>query len=266
MKRKRYIFLVIIIFLAGSAFAVDSLYVTSYSAVLMNSGNKKVLYAKNPHSKLAPASTAKIMTAIVVAKSSNMNKRIVVSRHAANEQPSKINIRPGEVYYTRDLLKALLLNSANDASVALAENIAGSEERFVRMMNSASKRIGAKNTNFRTSNGLPAKCQYSTAYDMAIIMREASKYPVIMDIMKMKKAQIRELRTNRKISLRNHNKSLWKENSYLILGKTGWTIKARHCFAGCINYKNKKVIVVLLKSRKLWLDLDRLARKAKSVR
>ena len=234
--------------------------VSAEAFVLMNPWSKKVLYCKNPNQKLSPASTVKIMTAISVLKKSHLKKKVLVSQSASAMEPSKVHIKKGEIYWTGDLLEALLLNSGNDASVALAESVGRSEDRFTAIMNEIAKYIGARNTNFGNSSGLPKKGQYSTAYDLALIVREAMKHKGIVSIMEKKVSEIEELGSKRQIRLKNHNKSLWKGTPYLILGKTGYTKKARHCFAGYIQYNRwHKVIVVILKSEKLWGDLRLLA-------
>lgn len=265
MFRRRLVF-ISVIFLSSNLFAKEVIHITAYSAVLMNIWNKKVIYSKNPHVKLAPASTTKIMTALVVLKKFSLDKKVVVSRSATFMPPSKVDIKKGEVYTTEDMLKALLLNSGNDASVALAESVAGTEKDFVKMMNEVARKIGCRNTNFKTSSGLPAKGQYSTAYDLALIMREAVKDKRLLDILKIKTADITELNSGRRIKLRNHNKSLWKDTSYLMLGKTGYTIRAKQCFLGYINYdKRHNLIVVILKGKKLWPDLKELAEKGRRL-
>lgn len=256
---KRFI-LIPILFITVAAFAQKNIFVTANSAVMMNPLTKKVIYAKNPNQKLPPASTAKIMTALVILENSHPNRRIVVSKRASQAEPSKVYIKEGEIYLTGDLLKAILLNSGNDASIALAESVAGTEEDFARLMNNTARSIGANNTNFKNSNGLPAKGQYSTAYDLALIVRKAMKNKYLTDIMKLKEAEIKEIKSGRRIKLRNHNKSLWKGTRYSIFGKTGYTKNAKHCFAGYMRYnKWKKVIVVILKSKKPWHDLETLA-------
>jgi D-alanyl-D-alanine carboxypeptidase len=134
------------------------------------------------------------------------------------------------------------------------------------MMNDMAKRLGCRNTHFKTSNGLPAKGQYSTAYDMALILREAIKDKRFLNILGIKEAVMIELNKGRRIKLRNHNKSLWKDTPYSVLGKTGYTINARQCFAGYISYdKRHKLIVVMLKGKKLWLDLKELAEKGRKL-
>ena len=267
MFRRNLILIISILFLGADLFAKEPVHITAYSAILMNSRNKKVVYSRNPHIKLAPASTTKVMTALVVLKKSGLDKKVTVSKRATWMPPSRVDIKKGEVYTTEDMLKAALLNSGNDASVALAESVAGSEAEFVKLMNDTARKIGCRNTNFKTSNGLPAKNQYSTAYDLALIVREAMKNEKISEILAMKYAEIRELNTGRKIKLRNHNKSLWKDTSYTILGKTGYTMRARQCFAGYITYDNKRrLIVVILKGKKLWPDLKELAWKGRKLR
>lgn len=256
------LFLVPLFFLSIFSFSKVDISLNSESAVLLSPWTKRVLYSKSPHQRLIPASTVKIMTALLVLKKSHAKKKVVVSKLASSMEPSKVYIKEGEEYLTEDLLKALLLNSGNDASVALAESVAGSEENFVDMMNEMVRSIGARNTHFKNSNGLPEKGQYSTAYDLALIVREAMKNKRFVDIMELKRAEIKELKSGRRIKLKNHNKSLWSDAPYLILGKTGYTKKARHCFAGYIQYNRwRKEIVVILKSGEPWSDLGLLAEK-----
>lgn len=256
----RRLLLIPLLFLSVLGFSKENISLSAESAVLMSPWSRRVLYSKNPYKRLSPASTTKIMTALVVLKKSHLKKKAVVSKFASSMEPSKVHIREGEVYLTGDLLKALLLNSGNDASVALAENVAGSEEEFVGMMNKMAKTIGAKDTNFKNSSGLPAEGQYSTAYDLSLIVREAMKYKEFVNIIKMKNAKIGEISSGRQIRLKNHNKSLWRDRAYLLLGKTGYTKKARHCFAGYIHYSRwRKLIVVILKSKNSWSDLEILA-------
>jgi D-alanyl-D-alanine carboxypeptidase len=263
MFRRFSLILIPIFFLSIFGFSRKNIYLTAESAVLMEPWSKRIIYSKNPHQKFAPASTIKIMTALIALKKSDLKKRVVVSKLAASVEPSKVYIREGEVYFVDDLLKAVLLNSGNDASVALAEGIAGSQGEFVKIMNDMAATLGARNTNFRNSNGLPAKNQYSTAYDLALIVRSAMKNKRFIEILKIKETEIKELKSGRKIKLRNHNKSLWKEKPYSIYGKTGYTVKAKHCFAGYIEYKKKKLVVVILRSKKPWLDLEALAEAAR---
>ncbi len=256
----RTLLLIPLLFLNIFFFPEKDLSLSAESAILMDPWTKRVLYCKNPEKKLSPASTVKIMTALLVLKKSHLRKSLLISEFASSMEPSKVYIKEDESYLVEDLLKGLLLNSGNDASVALAEGIAGSEEKFVSMMNKYAEVIGTKNTNFRNSNGLPAKNQYSTAHDLSLIVREAMKNKNFVDIINMKYSEIKEINTGREIKLKNHNKNLWKDKDYVILGKTGYTKKAGHCFSGYIHYNRwNKVIVVILNSKSLWLDLENLA-------
>jgi len=256
---KRFL-LIPLLFLAVPLFSEEDISLSAESAVLMSPWTKRISYSKDLRQKLSPASTTKIMTALVVLEKSDLKKKVLISKFASSIEPSKVYLKEGEIYFTGDLLKALLLNSGNDASVALAESIAGSEEKFADMMNKMARRIGAKNTHFKNSNGLPAEGHYTTAYDLALIVMEAMKDRNFVDIMKTKRSEIEELTSGRRIKLKNHNKSLWKETPYLILGKTGYTKKAKHCFAGYIQYNRwRKMIVVILKSKNMWGDLKELA-------
>ena len=158
--------------------------------------------------------------------------------------PSKINVRAGEQYKVKDLLFALLLNSANDASIVLAEAVAGSEWKFVQMMNTRARQLGAKHTKFANSNGLPSKkvSQYTTAFDMYLIFREALRHVFFREAIKMKYRVIHS-KGGREIALKSHNKMLflgWKKPIY---GKTGYTRAAGACFVGTIQQGNNTQII-----------------------
>ncbi|MFH1782874.1 MAG: serine hydrolase [Candidatus Omnitrophota bacterium] len=260
--KKLFIFFSLIVFFSIFGCSKENIDVdiSAESAVLMSPWTKRVIYSKEPHKKLLPASTVKIMTSLVVVKNMSLKEEMTVSKLATLMEPSKIYVKEGEKYLAEDLIKAMLLNSGNDASVVVAEGIGGSEERFISMMNILAEKIGARDTVFKNPNGLPKEGQSATTYDLGLIVREAMKNKTLVDIMKMKEGEIKEVVSGRTIKLRNHNKSLWKDKPYVILGKTGWTKKAGHCFAGFIEYNRwKKVIVVILKSKSLWGDLERLA-------
>ncbi|MBU1007276.1 MAG: D-alanyl-D-alanine carboxypeptidase [Candidatus Omnitrophica bacterium] len=259
-KRFLLISQIVFLFLGVTGCKKYDIPLSAKSAILMSPFTKRVVYAKDPRERLLPASTTKIMTALTVLKKSKLGEKVTVSAFASSIEPSKIYIKEGEEYFTGALLRAILLNSGNDASVALAESVSGSEEEFAELMNDTARSIGAKDTNFTNSNGLPSEGQYSTAYDLALIVRAAMRNKDITAVMKIKKSPISEITTGRRIKLKNHNKFLWKDHPYTIFGKTGYTKKAGHCFAGYIEYnKWRRVIVVILKSKKLWSDLEALA-------
>jgi D-alanyl-D-alanine carboxypeptidase (penicillin-binding protein 5/6) len=208
-----------------------------------------------------PASTTKVMTAILVMEKLKLDKYVTVSANAVGAQPSKIYVKKGERYKVSDLLYAILLKSANDASIVLAEAVAGSESAFVNMMNKKAKAIGAKHTKFANSNGLPSQStQYTTAYDMYLIFRHALKYPFFRDVIKKKYATIRSS-TGRKISLKSHNTILFNNWKRKLYGKTGYTRKAQACFVGTMEDKGRTLIIGVFGCTRRWDDIRKIVRK-----
>lgn len=237
-------------------YAAVSVSITAPSAVLYDMATGNLVYSKTPHIKRAPASTAKILTAIVVMDALPLNRIVTIPKFAESVQPSKIHLRHGEKYYVRDLLRATLISSANDAAEVLGVAAGGSRAKFSEMLNRKARAIGCKDSHFIRPSGLPAKNQYSTAYDMALIAKHAQKYPFIVNTLKQKSLVIKSHK-GRKIYLKNHNKMLWKD-SREVIGKTGWTRTARHCFVGHIGLWDRKVVVSMLGSHSLWRDLKKL--------
>lgn len=230
-------------------------YVSARGAVLMDATNGKRLFSKNADKRVLPASTTKVMTALLVLEKLSLDSYASVSQRALGVQPSRLNLRPGEQYKVRDLLYGLLLNSANDASVVLAEAVAGSEWQFVQMMNRRAAQLGAKNTKFANSNGLPSRdAQFSTAYDMYLIFREALKKPFFQEAIKLKYKTIYS-RGGRRLNLRSHNKMLFKGWKKGIYGKTGYTRAARSCFVGYTKKGNHSLIIAVFGCTKRWDDI-----------
>jgi len=230
--------------------------ITAPSAILQDSASHRLTFSKTPHLRRQPASTTKVMTALVAYENLPLDRIITIPSFVTSVEPSKIYLRPGERYYVRDLIRAALIKSANDAAEVLAIATAGSMPRFATMMNAKARAIGCKNTKFVRSSGLPASNQYSSAYDLAVIMRYAEKHRFLLDTMKVRTTQIRSL-SGRRITLTSHNKMLWRE-SREVIGKTGWTRNARYCFVGHMRVSNKKVFVAMLGSHSLWRDLTKL--------
>ncbi len=229
------------------------------SAVLLDGRTEEVLYARAPHVKRAPASTTKLLTAMVALDHLPMDKIVRIPEGLEHIQPTKIGLRAGERFYVRDLVRATLIKSANDAAEALAILTAGSRPAFAKLMNQKIKSIGANNSHFVNPNGLPSAAQYSTAYDLARIMMAASKYPFIVGTLKIRSMVIVS-QGGRRIPLSNCNKMLWRTGG--VIGKTGWTRAARHCFAGRVQANGEVIFVGLMGSQSrqyLWTDLRRIA-------
>ena len=219
----------------------------------MASGQR--LYAKDIGMKILPASTTKIVTAILVLEKLDLDAYVTISPKAAAVLPSKISAVAGDKYQVRDLLYAALLNSANDAAIALAEAVAGSEDKFVVMMNHRAAEIGAHTTLFANAHGLPADDpQYSTAYDMALILREAMQKPLFREIVETRFKKI--VSQNGKVTLlRSHNKCLFKGWKQSVYGKTGYTNAARACFVGYFTKEGQTFIITLFGCSKRWDDI-----------
>jgi len=241
--------------LASDAGASVSALVSAPSVVLLDPASKQVLFSKAPNRKQPPASTTKLVTALVVLDHRSLNEWVTVSSKLGSVEPTKLYLRPGDQLRVRDLLKALLMKSANDAARALAIEVSGSELAFSELMNQKARALGARNTRFRNASGLPAEEQYSTAYDMALVMREAMVSPTISSILKQKEAMIYTA-AGRRFYLKSHNKMLWRKSG--VIGKTGYTRRARYCFVGYIQRGSKNAVISVLGSRKLWADLTSL--------
>jgi serine-type D-Ala-D-Ala carboxypeptidase (penicillin-binding protein 5/6) len=224
-------------------------FVRAKAYCIMEADTGRVLSSLNPQLMLPPASTLKVGTALIAVNSLKLTDTVPVSCHAAEAQPSKLKIRPGEIYSVHDLLYAVLLASANDAARALAEKVSGSEDRFACFMRSRLRQMGANRTNFETASGLPEPGQYSTAYDLALIFRKAMENPTLAKIMNTKTYTLADGKT-----VRNHNRFLFTTD-YAVSGKTGWTRSSQHTYVGMFQNGEKRIIVALMGSPNKWPDL-----------
>jgi D-alanyl-D-alanine carboxypeptidase (penicillin-binding protein 5/6) len=207
----------------------------------MDASTGAILYAKNPDLRCPPASTTKLMTAIVAIERADIGDIVTISRNASRTPPHKAGFKEGDKVTVEELLNAALISSANDAAVALAEEVAGSESRFVELMNRKAAAIGAYDTRFINANGLPGAGQYTTATDLSKIMGYALRYSKLREIIGTRVSEIYTGR-GKAIFLRNTNKLLWSEDD-LVGGKTGYTRKARHCFV-CVAERGQDTVIV----------------------
>jgi D-alanyl-D-alanine carboxypeptidase (penicillin-binding protein 5/6) len=233
-------FMLIFLVFLSSAFAET---IHSRAAVVVDVSTGRILYAKHPERRLPPASTTKLMTAIVAIEKADLHDVVTISRNASLVRSLKAGFKQGDKVTVEKLLYAALIKSANDAAVALAEAVAGSEKHFVDLMNQRAISIGAKNTKFINSTGLPGPHQYTTALDLSKIMSCVLSYPKLKEIIATPAV---ELSTDRGeiLSLKNTDKLLWSHED-LIGGKTGYTFRAGHCFV-CAAEREKEVIIVAL--------------------
>lgn len=245
----------LICFFLGTTVASAKYQVTCKSVIFSDSTRVKRLYGRRVHDRVLPASTTKVMTALMVLEKLPLNKYVRVSHAATLPQPTKLYLKEGEYYQVKDLLYAILLNSANDASVVLAEAVAGSHWGFVEMMNKRARSIGAKHTRFANSHGLPSKgAQYTTAYDMYLIFRQALKNSFFKEAIKLKYKTIYS-RDGREVSFKSHNKILFKGWKRDLYGKTGYTNAAGACFVGTIQKGKSTLIGAFFSCPNRWEDI-----------
>jgi D-alanyl-D-alanine carboxypeptidase (penicillin-binding protein 5/6) len=250
MKRSILIFAITIISFiqATPAPALSQKSISAKSAIVMDDAGA-VLYAKHPGVRLAPASTVKLMTAMVALDNLDIQKKVTISRNAGMVRSVRPRIRPDEEMTVADLLHLALMQSINAAAVALAEATSGSEQEFVTLMNRKAKELGANNTLFANASGLPKgrQRQYTTASDLVLILRHALTYPLIRDILG-KKEYLVMTSGGRVLYLGNTNNLLWQTDN-MIGGKTGYTGTARHCFVGAVNTGKGPIFTAVLGAR-----------------
>ena len=220
----------------------------SKSAVLIERDTGTILYEKNVHEKLPPASMTKIMTLLLIMEALDegkisMDEKVRASEYAASMGGSQIFLEAGEEMTVKEMLLGISIVSANDASVAMAEKISGSEETFVNSMNDRAKELGLENTKFQNTTGLPVKDHYSTAYDMAMMAKELLKHEEITDFTKLYESYLRE-NTDDKFWLVNTNKLVRFYPGVDGL-KTGYTNEAKYCLTATAKKDGMRVIAVV---------------------
>ncbi|KEZ51496.1 D-alanyl-D-alanine carboxypeptidase family protein [Metabacillus indicus] len=219
------------------------------SAVLIERDTGNILYDKNSDEKLPPASMTKIMTMLLIMEEIDkgqlkMDEKVRTSEYAASMGGSQIFLEPGEEMTVHEMLKGIAIASGNDASVAMAERIAGSEDAFVKKMNKRVKALGLKNTTFQNPTGLPEKGHYSTAHDMAVMAKELLKFEKITQYTGSYEDYLRE-DTDKKFWLVNTNR-LVKFYKGVDGVKTGFTNEAKYCLTATAKKDNMRVIAVVM--------------------
>lgn len=252
MRSKKMVCLIVVLMMLLSfgipASAQPELQTTAESAVLMEGTTGKILFAKNADKELPPASVTKVMTLLVALDALEMGKVKLTDTVAASENASKmggsqIYLEQGEEMPLKTMLISIAVGSANDACVAVAEHIAGSHEAYVKMMNDKAAELGLTHTKFVNAYGLPAEGHYTSAGDLAVMMREAIKYPLFNELTTIKQHDLR----GGKFVLLNTNKLLWWYKG-AEGGKTGWTSEAKYCLASTARREDLRLIAVVLAS------------------
>ena len=257
MKKRESKILICFIFLfsllAPAVYATEETKVNladnAASAILIERDTGTVLYEKEADKKLPPASMTKIMTMLLIMEALDQGKiklddKVRASEYAASMGGSQIFLEVGEEMTVDEMLKGIAIASGNDASVAMAEHIAGSADGFIEMMNNKAKELGLKNTNFKNSTGLPAEGHYSTAHDMAIMAKELLKYDTITKYTGVYEDYLRE----------NTDKRFWLVNTNRLVKfypgvdgvKTGYTSEAKYCLTATAKKDGMRVIAVVM--------------------
>ena len=256
--RKRTLLLLPLVFILISSDCFAEM-IKSRAAVTIDASTGEILFSKNSNRRLPPASTTKLMTAILAVENEDLSKVVKISKKASHAAPSKAGFKEGDRVTIEGLLYAALLESANDAAVALAEAIAGSEKRFVSLMNKKARSIGARDTRFINANGLPGRGQYTTALDLSKILSYALRFPKLREIIGTPEAKI-TTKKGKVFYLRSTDRLLWSDEK-IIGGKTGYTRKAGHCFVCAAQGVTKTILVAILGSpsrKNLWRETEKL--------
>ena len=226
--------------------------VTARSAVVLEARTGRVLYERNMDERRFPASTTKIMTLIIALEKGNLDDVVTVGHHAAGTEGSTLWLEEGDKITLRELLYGMMMHSGNDATVAIAEHIAGSVDRFARLMTDKAHELGARDTNFVNANGLPDDAHYTTAHDMALIAAYGYSLPEFEDIVSTKEITFPWVKddTHR---LRNENQMLWLYEGGNGV-KTGYTDAAGRCLVAGAKRDGIQLVSVVLDSNWMWND------------
>lgn len=247
--RKKIIFCYLTIFLAMPISLCAEPSINAKGAVLVEEESMRILWERDSALPLPMASTTKIMTCLVALEQGDMEDVVTISKRAAAAPKVKLSLQAGEQQTLGDLLYALMLQSSNDAAVAIAEHIGGSVEVFCEMMTQRAIELGAKGTSFKTPNGLDAPGHMSSPYDLALITKHAYQNPAFLKIINTPSKEIPSspLEGSRPYHLQNKNRFL---NSFEGANgvKTGYTGMAGHCFVGGAKQNDMQLFSVVLGS------------------
>ncbi|OOM13489.1 D-alanyl-D-alanine carboxypeptidase family protein [Clostridium saccharobutylicum] len=228
--------------------------INAQSAITIDLETGEVIYCKDADSKRYPASTTKLLTSLLFAENKQKNDEIEYTKSAKEQPEYSLNInymhntmQVGDKMLADDVMKGLLLFSANDTAYMIADNVAGNSQNFADLMNKKAKELGANNSHFITANGLHDENHYTTAYDLSLIAKAAFANPWVKETMELKTAPI-DIK-NSKIILENRNLTLGKNGN--IAGKTGTTNAAGGCLATVYEREGRQLIGVVLKSKQV---------------
>ena len=219
----------------------------------MNS--KELIFSKDAQKINQPASLTKIMTAVLAIESGRMNDVVTITKEMISVEPTKAGLRVGEKFYLRDLVKAAMVMSANDAAMAIGVYLGdGDVDKFANQMNQKAKKIGMRNTNFTNPCGFDIGNHYSTAQDLLAMSEYAIKNSSFNEMAKLKRHDFQSINTKRRYAAYTHNKLL-NSYKYAVGIKTGYTQKAGPCLIARAKNGNKDVLIVMLNSEQRWKNI-----------
>ena len=227
--------------------------IKAVAALLVDAHTGKVLYARNADEHLLPASTTKLMTALIVYEKIGLRGSVTITDDDTHVEPSSIPLIPGETVSVNNLFHALLIESANDSALALGRYVAGSTAAFVQMMNERALAMGCFNTHFYNPNGLPAPTgtHYTSCSDLMRIFRAVLAHPELREICRTK--EFRLVTAAKTQILHNHNRLLGYYPG-MDAAKTGWTVASRHTYAASVIRGKQELLLTLLDSPNKWAD------------
>jgi D-alanyl-D-alanine carboxypeptidase (penicillin-binding protein 5/6) len=231
--------------------------IPAHSILLKDLATGHTLYEYQADRRVAPASLTKIMSALVILEHGQMHELATVSRKAAAAHKTHLRLKVGQVFRLEDLLKAMLIVSANDACLAAVEHVAGSEESFVELMNVKAQTLGLTDSHFANACGFDAPDHYSTASDLAKLTVVALEHPTFKTFVRSKLEVISSVNTNRSYLLRNTNHLLGRIPGVEGV-KTGFTSKAGRCLVAKVSHQGKELLLVLLNSSRRWTTASTL--------
>lgn len=247
--KKNLVVLILISFFFIPCVSAEDLVPNAKSAILIEESTGKILYEKNSDEKRAPASMTKVMSMLLIMealdnKQISLNDEVTISQNAADMGGSQLFLQPNQTAKVEDLLKGIAVASGNDAVVAMAEKIAGSEEKFVDMMNKKAKELGLKNTQFKNPHGLDEEGHFTSAHDMAIMAKELIKHKNILNYTSIYEEYL----------TKSDGTKLWMVNTNKLVKfykgvdglKTGFTQTAGYCLTATAMKNNTRLISVVM--------------------
>ena len=238
-----------VVFMLFSVFPcqVKAVSTSAAAAILVDADSGRVLYEQNADAKMLIASTTKIMTALVAIREGELSDVVTVKREATLTEGSSMYLKEGEQLTLETLLYGLMLCSGNDAAVAIAEHVGGSQAGFVRLMNETARELGMAHTSFANPNGLDAETHYSTARDMAVLACAAMENETFARIVSTRTVTIGGR------TMTNHNKLLSWSEGFIGL-KTGYTKAAGRTLVSCMEKNGQRLVAVTLQDGNDWAD------------